>query len=114
MSQRARSWIASSRSLSSGARSRDPLAPRNDEDYTGYRTPTLFPVARLERPEEEIDHLVERCGRLVGGLRDHLRVEEADHAGAGAERRQRQVGRFELAGGHALGDDLADHAGDAF
>jgi len=23
-------WIASSRSLSSGARSRDPLAPRND------------------------------------------------------------------------------------
>jgi hypothetical protein len=26
------SWIASSRSLSSGAHSRDPLAPRNDED----------------------------------------------------------------------------------
>jgi hypothetical protein len=24
-------WIASSRSLSSGAHSRDPLAPRNDE-----------------------------------------------------------------------------------
>jgi hypothetical protein len=26
----AEAWIASSRSLSSGARSRDPLAPRND------------------------------------------------------------------------------------
>jgi len=25
-----KAWIASSRSLSSGARSRDPLAPRND------------------------------------------------------------------------------------
>jgi hypothetical protein len=25
-------WIASSRSLSSGAHSRDPLAPRNDEE----------------------------------------------------------------------------------
>ena len=30
------SWIASSRSLSSGARSRDPLAPRND-DGEGHR-----------------------------------------------------------------------------
>jgi len=29
-SPRQASWIASSRSLSSGARSRDPLAPRND------------------------------------------------------------------------------------
>src|ERR1700692_2803855 len=28
------SWIASSRSLSSGARSRDPLAPRNDGKYS--------------------------------------------------------------------------------
>jgi hypothetical protein len=26
-------WIASSRSLSSGAHSRDPLAPRNDGEY---------------------------------------------------------------------------------
>jgi hypothetical protein len=26
-------WIASSRSLSSGAHSRDPLAPRNDDRY---------------------------------------------------------------------------------
>jgi hypothetical protein len=30
------SWIASSRSLSSGAHSRDPLAPRNDGTHTTH------------------------------------------------------------------------------
>jgi hypothetical protein len=35
-----KSWIASSRSLSSGAHLRDPLAPRNDE----RKRPGLFPA----------------------------------------------------------------------
>src|ERR1700752_640370 len=101
MSQRARSWIASSLTL---------LAMT---EYIVCRAPRLFRLARLQRPEQEIDHLVDRLGRLVDGLRDHLRVEEADHSGAGAERGERQIGRLELARGDALRDHLADHAGDA-
>src|SRR5947199_142886 len=78
-------------------------------------TLTRLPGAavRPASPEEEIDHLVDSCGRLVDGLRNHLRVEEAHHTGAGAERRQRQVGRVELARGNAVGDDLADNSGAA-
>jgi hypothetical protein len=34
---RKKDWIASSRSLSSGAHSRDPLAPRNDEAVAATR-----------------------------------------------------------------------------
>jgi hypothetical protein len=34
-------WIASSRSLSSGAHSRDPLAPRNDEVAGAPVTPNI-------------------------------------------------------------------------
>jgi hypothetical protein len=40
-------WIASSRSLSSGAHSRDPLAPRNDGLKTRH-THSLV-IARLDR-----------------------------------------------------------------
>jgi hypothetical protein len=36
-------WIASSRSLSSGARSRDPLAPRNDELQLPWNAKNPFP-----------------------------------------------------------------------
>jgi hypothetical protein len=42
------SWIASSRSLSSGAHSRDPLAPCNDEKY-GSILLIAFPVSLKRR-----------------------------------------------------------------
>jgi hypothetical protein len=41
--QQKESWIASSRSLSSGARSRDLLAPRNDGKLRPWRTQTTEP-----------------------------------------------------------------------
>jgi len=42
-------WIASSRSLSSGARSRDPLAPRNDERSARRHHVSIDPAARDRR-----------------------------------------------------------------
>jgi hypothetical protein len=42
MAAQAESWIASSRILSSGAHSRDPLAPRNDEPYLSDRPITAI------------------------------------------------------------------------
>jgi hypothetical protein len=41
MPPQAMEWIASSRSLSSGAHSRDPLAPRNDDEK--FRQPDYTP-----------------------------------------------------------------------
>src|SRR5512132_223663 len=37
-------WIASSRSLSSGAHSRDPLAPRNDGAHTAIASKSFGPA----------------------------------------------------------------------
>src|ERR1700744_4922326 len=53
-------WIASSRSLSSGAHSRDPLAPRNDR-------------------ETQFRDLAARCARAVEGIA--LKKEGAGNAG---------------------------------
>ena len=46
--------------------------------------------------QHEVDHLVKRRAGLVGGLGDHLRMEEADHRRAGAERRKRDVLHLEF------------------
>jgi hypothetical protein len=42
-----KNWIASSRSLSSGAHSRDPLASRNDVAWSRYS----FTISRRDTPE---------------------------------------------------------------
>src|SRR6185312_14113801 len=45
-------WIALSRSRSSGARSRDPLAPRNDDEYASlYRVFTKHIPMRVAGPD---------------------------------------------------------------
>src|SRR6185369_4755162 len=43
---------------------------------TGQVTKSSIRLARLEGPEKEIGHLIDRCGGLVDSLRDHLRVEK--------------------------------------
>src|ERR1700722_8209550 len=54
-------------------------------------------AVRRQSGEDKVDHLVERGSRLFGALRDHLRMKEPHHRGAGAHRRQRHVGGLELA-----------------
>ena len=72
----------------------------------------FYPGRLAARREDEVDHLVDRRPGLVGGLRDHLRMEEFDHRRAGAQRRRLQIGHLELAGRHALRNHAADGPGD--
>src|SRR5258708_9588082 len=46
---------------------------------------------RCQACDDKIDHLVERRARLVGALRDHLRMEESHHSGADTHGCQRHV-----------------------
>src|SRR6202045_1690288 len=58
-------WIASARSLSSGARSRDPLAPRNDGRAAFSRPARCSIVRAIDRLEETMKKVL---GRLTGAL----------------------------------------------
>jgi hypothetical protein len=52
-------WIASSRSLSSGAHSRDPLAPRNDGEHSaGVLTMSVGWVERFAKPITVVENMI--------------------------------------------------------
>src|SRR5579883_3132062 len=65
-------------------------------------------LPRTKPDKHKIDHLIDGGARLVHGLGDHLRVEEADHGGAGAHRGRGYVGHPEFARRRPLRDHAAD------
>jgi hypothetical protein len=66
---RGSNWIASSRSLSSGARSRDPLAPRNEVDKSEYDKSLSPPT---------ISRVICRVGQTIGISEISLPAQLAD------------------------------------
>src|ERR1700674_150424 len=54
-------------------------------------------AARGKPRQHEVDHLVERRPRLVGALRDYLRMKKPYHRRTGAHRRYRHIRHLEFA-----------------
>ena len=72
-------------------------------------------ATRREAGNDEIDHLVDRRAGLGGALRDHLRVKEPHHRGAGTERGQLQGKDGDKAQAWlTLGEVVAVHIDKAF
>src|SRR5882757_9986178 len=95
------SWIASSRSLSSGAHSRDPVAPRNDDKI---RSTSTYPV-ELFRPDRRILQVVIVVGLAQHPVRRSLRHELRDEG----QRLRMVQGHGD--GGHRLLEGFVEHLG---
>ncbi len=77
------------------------------------RVGRAWTMLRLEPTNDKVDHLIQSGAGLIRAFRDQLRMEEANHRRACANRRKIHIGHLKLAGSDTIRDHLGYDARDA-